>query len=330
MSELRLTGLDGKNPLAFLAALGVLNALDDQAKEGPTRPRLAWSSEGSFVPAIVDGPERAALLDLLWEDLASFRAEPAIEGLRYRKENGAEAHDLKPPPGVFGTYLRALLGDASGAGGEPDGGPALRRSLGLAAAFATDVAVDNNGNTKPTALHFTAGQQELLVMVEELMRGLRPEDFEEALFGPWLYQRPLPVLGWDSAAARDYALRAGDPSKEKKLGVPGADWLAFRGLPFVRVAPVRDRRGERIETTGCQGEWKTGVFRWPLWEVPLARPVIASLLACPELLTAEPRTLAARGISIVLEASIRRSDQGGYGSFAPARVAQPVEGEGFR
>jgi hypothetical protein len=71
---------------------------------------------------------------------------------------------------------------------------------------------------------------------------LKRADFEEALFGPWLYARALPVLQWDNSQTRDYALRASDPSKEKKLGVPGADWLAFRGLSFL-VAPVRDRIG---------------------------------------------------------------------------------------
>lgn len=316
MSELQLTGLDGKNPLAFLAALGVLNVLADHAKEGRPPPRLAWSTEGRFVPAIVDGPDRTALLEVLRVDLESFRNEPAIEGLRYPKEGGSEAHDLKPPPRWFVDYLKKL----STSGGEVS--PAMRRSLSFAAAFATDVATDNNGNTKPTALHFTAGQQEFLTMVTELVRGVRPEDFEEALFGPWRYQRPLPVLQWDNTASRDYALRASDPSKEKKLGVPGADWLAFRGLPFLRVAPEHGPRGNRIETTGCSGEWKTGAFRWPLWRRPLTRRVIAGLLASPEIVEADPRVLDARGVAIVLEAGIRRSDQGGYGSFAPAQVAR--------
>jgi hypothetical protein len=312
MSKLCLTGLDGKNPLAFLAALGVLNALADRAEGGEPAPKLVWRAEGTFLPVIIGGPEREALIEVLIEDLRSFRDEPAIEGLRYAKEGGAMAHDLKPPPGHFQRYLELLLHDGAA------GSPGQRRSLSFAAAFATDVAVDNKGNTKPTALHFTAGQQEFLDMVRELVLNVGREDLEEALFGPWRYLCPLPVLQWDSATSRDYALRASDPSKEK-LGVPGADWLAFRGLPLLRVAPV----GDRIETTGCRGGWKTGFFRWPLWSVPLARPVIASLLGSPEIFEAEPCVLSARGVALVLEAAIRRSEQGGYGSFAPAQVARP-------
>lgn len=157
-------------------------------------------------------------------------------------------------------------------------------------------------------------------MASELTYEVRVEDLEEALFGPWRYERSLPVLQWDNTSARDYALRASDPSKDKKLGVPGADWLAFRGLPFLRVAPV----GNRIVTTGCYGEWKTGAFRWPIWTVPLPRSVVGAVLTSPELFEVDPAVLRARGIEIVLESAIRRSDQGDYGSFAPARMARPT------
>ncbi len=109
MSELVLTGLDGKNPIAFLAALGVLNAATEATRAGSPAPRLAWRQTGTFLPVLVDGPDRSVLLDVLWKDVQAFRAEPAIEGLRYRKEGGAEAHDLKPPPGRFAEYLRGLV-----------------------------------------------------------------------------------------------------------------------------------------------------------------------------------------------------------------------------
>lgn len=327
MSELVLEGLDGKNPLAFLAALGVLGAVADSAKTAAEEPRLRWVLRGTYRPVLVGGPDRAGLIALLRKDLETFRDEPAIEGLRYAKASGAATHDLKPPPDRFRAYLSGLVERAQRQAEKapwPGTDPArerlpdvARRSLAFAAAFATDVACDNNGNTKPTALHFTAGQQELLAMVAELIRGVTDADLEEALFGPWRYERPLPVLQWDNTGTRDYALRASDPSKEKKLGVPGADWLAFRGLPFVRVVP----RGDTIVTTGCSGGWKTGVFRWPLWEVPLPRSVAAALLTSPELLDARPATMRARGVSMVFDADIHRSDQGGYGSFAPARVA---------
>lgn len=308
MSELILTGLDGKNPLAFFAALGVLNVLADRAKSGHSEPRLMWRAAGTYQPVIVGGPDREALIDVITQDLASFRDEAAIEKLRYRKDGGkgSEAHDLKPPPDHFVAYLRDLIASKS------------RRSLDFAAAFATDVATDNNGNTKPTALHFTAGQQEFLAMVRELIDGLRPEDFEEALFGPWRYERLLPVLRWDTAAVRDYAFRAGDPSKEKAPGIPGAEWLAFRGLPFFPVAP----EGRNVVTTGASGGWKGSSFRWPMWTVPLPRSVVRSLLTCSELFELESAVLRARGIAMVFQSGIRRAENGGRGNFTPAGVAK--------
>lgn len=303
MTDTLFTGLDGKNPLSFLAALGILNVISDHGSE--TQPRLRWESAGAYRPVLVDGPEPAAILDILEADREAFAREPALD-LHYQKAGGAAAHDLKPAPGRYVEYLHGLVrADAW-------------RSLSFAAAFATDVAVDNNGNTKPTALHFTAGQQEFLAMVSELRQGLVRADFEEALFGPWRYARPLPILQWDNSQARDYALRASDPSKEKKLGVPAADWLAFRGMPFIRVAPI----GQEVATTGCRGGWKTGSFRWPIWSGAIDRAVIHSLLASPELFAVEPRVLRSRGIAIVFESSIRRSDQGGYGSFSPASIAE--------
>ncbi len=305
MSELILTGLEGRNPLGFLAALGILNVVAE-AEAG--EPRLAWRSMGTYRPVLVGGPDRNILLDLLVQDAASLQGEPALQ-LGYRKGGeGPEAHDLKPPPTDFIRYLRGLLTSGS------------HRSLAYAAAFATDVAVDKNGNIKPTALHFTAGQQEFLAMVEELRKGVTRDDFEEALFGPWRYMRPLPVLQWDNSQTRDYALRARDPSKEKKLGVPAADWLAVRGLPFVRVAPT----GDRIATTGCRGGWKTGFFRWPMWTAPLTRQVVNSVLTSPEIFDMDFRVLRGRGIPVVFEAAISRTDQGGYGSFSPASVAERV------
>ncbi len=313
MSELLLTGLDGKNPLGFLAALGVLNALSDRVKDGAPEPRLSWRAGGTFQPVISGGPDREALIDVLAQDLASFRDEPAIERLRYRKAGeGALAHDLKPPPSEMVSYLRGLVKDD------------LRRSLALAACFATDVATDNNGNTKPTALHFTAGQQEFLAMVGELVEGVRPADLEEALFGPWRYERALPVLQWDNASARDYALRASDPSKDKKLGVPGADWLAFRGLPLLRVAPV----GDRIVTTGwCSGEWKTRPFRWPIWTAPLSRAVIGAVLSSRKSSRSMRRFFehgASRSSSEIRHPAETRAAMGG---FAPAPRGQAPPGE---
>lgn len=296
MPPLTLTGLDGTNPLGFLAALGALL--------GSSRERavsLRWELQGTWLP-VLDGcfADLDALVEELDRDRLECRSDPAL-ALTYGGKR-----DLKPKPKEFRRYLESLVGEATAKD---------RRSVDWAAAFATDVAVDNNGNTKPTALHFTAGQQQFLQMVGDLAGTVTAADLREALEGPWTYSRPLPVMGWDSTSTRDYALRASDPSLDKKLGVPGADWLAVRGLAMLPVAP----RGTRVLTTCCSGGWKDGQFTWPLWTVPLSATVSRTLLG-QEVGSMTPAERRARGIGIVLSSGIRRSDQGGYGSFEPATV----------
>jgi hypothetical protein len=295
--DLILHGLDGANPLGFLAALGALEGASNETGD----VRLSWRHEGEWRPVLTSTlTDMEALIDRLDQDRRACVLDPAL-ALEY-----AGKKDLKPPPADFRTYLAELREKATAA---------ERRSVDWASAFATDVAVDNNGNTKPTALHFTAGQQQFLQMVGELVTGVTKDDLREALEGPWRYERPLPVMGWDATSSRDYALRATDPSMDKKRGVPGADWLAVRGLTYFPTAP----RGTRIMTTGCQGGWKDGEFRWPLWTVPLQPAVIRSTLGLSTAgMLASER--AARGIAVVLSSGIRRSDQGGYGSFTPASV----------
>jgi hypothetical protein len=302
MTDIVLTGLDGSNPLGFLAGLGVLNVLGERG--GPAT--LAWRS-GDWRPIVHDDgvADGGALIEALRRDLATWKNDPCL-ALKYEKARGGRAWDLKPPPSVFRDYLDKLVKKSE---------PARRRSVDFAAAFATETAQDKiNGNTKPTALHFTMGRQQFLEMVARLQEGVTADDFREALFGDWRVRRPLPVLGWDSAATRDYALRASDPSKEKKEGVPGAEWLAFRGLSFIRVAS----RGDQIVTTGCSGGWKSGRFCWPLWDRPLARDTVQVVLQTSALDEVPEMTRRARGISAVFSSAIRRSDQSAYGGFAPA------------
>lgn len=298
MPDVTLSGLDGSNPLGFLAALGALAGLEG----GTSQPRLRWRYDGVWNPVLTsDHTDLGSLAEHLDRDRRRCIADAALS-LAYDGKR-----DLKPPPPVFRAYLAGLR-DAAG--------PADRGSIDWAAAFGTDIAVDNNGNTKPTALHFTAGQQQFLQMVEELVGKVTQEDLREAIEGPWRYDKPLPVMGCDATSSRDYALRAGNPSLDKKLGVPGADWLAVRGLTFLPCVP----RGRRVFTTGCAGRWKDGTFSWPIWTGALSSPVIRSLLRLNSVQMDRAERIA-RGVGAVFWSGIRRSDQGGYGSFEPSSAA---------
>lgn len=304
-----LPGLDAQNPLGFFAALGLLRVLDEHARQhGADRPRLAFAAAGAPTATILGHVSLDGLADVILADAAAQSASVAL-GLAYDADGrlckaSAEGatRDLKPSP----ASARELLKRARAS---------TRRDADLASGLFSELVQDNGGNTKPTAFHFTAGQQTFLLMVEELRRGITSEDVEEALVGPWRTTSALPSLSWDASVARNYALRASNPSKEKRGSVPVANWLAVHALGFFPVLP----RSGRLQTTGVRGGWKDGSFAWPVWSVPATVPVVRSLLR------EDPRALgsvarAALGVEVVFESGILRSDQGGYGSFTPADV----------
>lgn len=306
MSELTLTGLDGSNPLGFMAALGLLRLLDQRA-DPRERPSLHWHDHGRWHPVLRHAPPIEGVVDLVAQELQGWRDEPAL-GLRFEGQGAAE-DDLKPEPGdyrCFAEHAAALAATGHA------------RTAALAVAFASELVQDNNGKTKPTALHFTAGQQQFLNMVRQLLHGVCADDLREALIGPWRGNSRLPSMSWDASAARIYALRASDPSKEKRGSVPGADVLAFMSLP---TFPVVANPGMELVTACVTGGWKTSRFCWPLWTAPARHPTVHSLLLTGDLASTTAAQRAARGIAVVFQSNILRSDQGGYGSFTPARVA---------
>jgi hypothetical protein len=312
MNTIALTGLDAQNPLAFLAALGLLRVLDDDALgRGVVRPRLAFVDDGA--------PRAHVSSDLSFDEVvatvladAEAQATSLILSLAYLDDGTRvaasypdAARDLKPPPVV----ARQALSEAA---------TADRRTADLAAGFFSELVQDNNGNTKPTGFHFTAGQQSFLRMVDQLREGLTAADVREALLGPWTNTSTLPSLSWDASATRAYALRASNPSGEKRGSVPAANWL---GVMALSALPVSVSRG-RLRTTAIKGGWKDSEFTWPLWNSPASFPTIAALLRL-DARRWSARERVAMGIALVLSSRIARSDQGGYGSFSPAEVVVP-------
>lgn len=302
MKDIELLALRGRNPLGLFAALGVLDVSSRMLPD--RRVTLHWSE--SLEPyAVLRGPDSLDhLVDLCDMDRERWASSPV---LTWGPDGGEPLADLKPRP----DDLRGWIGETIRRGDRADSN--------LLGALVAEGARAGKGDSKPTHFHFTAGRQLFLVMVRELCDRVDAERILEGLVGPWRYDSPLPVLGWDVRGERIYALRGGDPAKEKKLGVPGADWLGFLGLRFF---PVASRRG-RLMTVGCAGRWKSELFTWPLWVSPLTAAVAASLLADENLgqyTVPERRQL---GVSELLRAPIRRADQGGYGSFgAPEPVVR--------
>lgn len=302
MTGVHLPPLIARSPLGFLAGLGALDVADRQAPE--CRPRLSWT-EGLLPHAVIDGPASIEqLVGWVEADLEGWRRSTLLS---WPSPEHPEP-DLKPEPAALHGWIGAMAEELT---------PDDRADSDLLVALMAEGAIAGKGNSKPTHLHFTAGQQLFLDMVREIRARMTRDDLMEALQGPWRDESTYPVLGWDVRGERIHALRGFAPSGEKRTGTPGADWLAFLGLRYFPVAV----RGEALLTSGCDREWKRGRFRWPVWPMPLTAPVVRSLL-CTDLASDSSAMLNRRGISHVFEAPIRRADQGGYGSFgAPVVIA---------
>ncbi|MGH4009075.1 MAG: type I-G CRISPR-associated protein, Cas3-extension family [Pseudonocardiaceae bacterium] len=306
--ELELPALDGTNPLGFLATLGVLDVVHRAGRE----PTMRWTADLVPVPVFRGVSGEDELVELVDADRLRWQDSVVLHGPANDRFD-----DLKPLPEAHHEWAREVVATLG----------VDRADADLFCGLLAEGAVDGKGNGKPTHLHFTAGQQKFLVMVRELASRVDAERIREAIFGPWREDSPLPTLSWSSQGERIYALRAVNPSSEKRLGVPGADWLAFLGLGFFPTRAVTGNYGQpaSLETSGCDRSWKRSALRWPLWTVPLERDTIWSLVGDSDVVGKDrrlsPDELRARGVLQVMQAPIRRSEQGGYGSFGGASVS---------
>ncbi len=296
MTTTHLTGLCGTNPLGFLAALGTQVAFASEQEQ----PRLWWTDD--VVPhAVVDfGLDRIAE-----QSMQVFAAWAASYTMNPQMPKGDE---LKLTPPDIRTYLELASRDLA---------------AGLATALVAEDSLDNNGKAKPTDLYFTAGQQKFLDTVRNVLRRVSCEDVLAGLAGPWPYGSELPSLGWDVADDRQYALRAKNPSPEKKSTNPGPEALALLGLTLHPVF----RGNDRTLTQGCSGAWKSASYSWPLWNKAASPNAVRSLLAHAydhPAAADRARWLRSWGVFRVMKSSIRRSGQGGYGTFGPPIVTWQV------
>lgn len=306
MPALKLTGLTANCALGYLAALGVMEALHSVVSPDI---EMRWSDD--FYPHAVlhglSGPEEliAALLDD-----------------RDRRRQGSV---LNHPPGkpfdTLGCSPEELLEWAHRIGELADDDPDVDQW----AALLIEGGFTAQGKAKPTHLDFSSGQVKFLKVVRLVADALDADLLDEAVFGPWRFESSLSTLRFDRDGERLAALRGVPPTKEPRNGVPGADWLAFRGLAFYPLTLVPGRDRARVVTAACDAGFKRSAFRWPVWCAPLDHPTIRALVTDPRLVgeRADQRIsnhqhLHAMGIDSVWESTIVRSAKG-YGSFGPPK-----------
>jgi hypothetical protein len=306
--SLELTGFDGQNPLAFLAALGTLRTLTLAWPDADVR--LSWHLRGAWHPMLhATCPlHQANVVETLQTELQCMERHPAF----------ALGDNLGVPPAVFQEYVQQAQAAAS---------PTDRRWADFAAAFACECTTTRDSKkqqvVQDTDLRTMsgAGHQDFLAIARHIVHNTTPRHLEKAIFQPWRYDDPIEkqTMRWDPMDDIRYALRwrdpSGDPVRKKRGTVLGANRLAIEGLPLLPTMPV----GSVLCTTSFTGQGsRDRCWTWPIWQALLTLDVVRSLLALCELQLPEPpRSLLIR-MGIVEINRSQRLTVGKFRNFAPA------------
>ncbi|MEM6790922.1 MAG: hypothetical protein AAF715_25610 [Myxococcota bacterium] len=295
-TDIVLTGLDGSDPLGWLAAIGTLRIV---ANAVPTA-RLRWALRERWIPVLSDLGD-LDLVEELMRDLEWWREAPP-PAIAFAIDADRKIQDLKHPPPEYREWMRQAMRSGD------------REWADHAMAYATGIVVDGSGQTKPTSFHFTAGTQRFMSVPVELLETVIEDDLRHALFGPWAERDKAKTFRWRAGGERSRALLSFDPSKRSASGAPGPNWLAFHALPLFPAVAI----GGRVRTACFTGRGRSESFAWPLWELDLRLDEAKGLVTF-DWVASDESNRHKRGVVAVFRSSIVRSNQG-YGSFSPASV----------
>lgn len=306
---LLLPGLDGTNPLGFLAALGVLRVLSFQ-EQGV---KLSWRlSDGTWRPEVFG--VRVPLPDLGAELHAAIR----------NLDRSAWSIDKELP------FLAARLREHASKS-VANSSQSNRLSADTLAAFGAECCREKKKVKKEEIEIFKDTEFRLVRSGDNQHNGLlayaqftlddcNAEQIQNSLASDWLYRDEKRSFRWDPAEDRGYALQWGNPSDDGALTERGANCLALFGMTCFPVIPVNDQ----VETTGFGlKEPKQASLTWPVWKHPINLGVVRSLLTLSESQKKQPDRfeLASLGIAAAYRCN-RVMTSTYYANFTPSqRVA---------
>jgi len=265
---LLLPGLDGSNPLGFLAALGLLRVLTSVPEVAPVR--MKWTpAGGALVPAIQSCSESTLneneLLHMLCEHLIDDIAEHPVQLLDALNEAKDDETERRH---VFLDRLDQATDDD-------------RMPSDWLAALASDFAPADAINQLQTARRdYYYGNLTSVIKLTKI------DHLRRSIFRSWDYADPLDnqSLHLDPSEDRRHAHQwnkpAGDPDRKKSGGMLGANRLAIEAIPLFTSFPETGT----LRTVGFTGNRSTNTrWTWPLWNVAIPLPVVQSLLLLPVL-----------------------------------------------
>ena len=297
-----LKGLDGGNPLAFLAVIGTLRtvALADPAADWRIRWRV---HNGTWISALSSNRvvSREELVEVLTPALR-YESTPEFDF----------AQNLNVSPEAF----RRVAGKAQYCASRRD-----RRYADFVASFSCELLVEtqDRNTIQNTALRTMsgAGHQHFLGTMKQLLAKTDADHLHRSLFETWDYSDEKLGLRWDPEEDRRYALRWDNPSGDAIKTMRGANRLAVEALPLLPTVP-----GDRqLDTTGFSNRDRAWLFAWPIWEDALSVDVVRSLLALSEIQKPEPDRANLQALGVVETYRSQRITVGKYRNFTGARPA---------
>ncbi len=286
--EIVLSGLDGANPLGFLAALGTLKLLDRARPEW--NARLSWVQRGGWRARLHSHTPLAP-------DQVIICLAPLLQAKRHPAESWSELQT--DDFAIVRELLRSARQRAS---------CKLRGDCDYLAAFASGVPGSNGKLLRspivlPRSDYFTGN-------VRQIVKETTGEHIRRTLFAPWDYADALDnrSLRLDPSEDRRHALQlhapTSDPARKKRGNMLGANRLALEALPLFTFHD--DRRRPEAVAFHYDRQRRVYEFIWPIWCSPVSSAGLQSLLALAELRDSPERVrdIGARGI-----AAIFRSDR---------------------
>lgn len=286
---LLLPGLDGANPLGFLAAIGLLKTLSDN--EDTPQIQMAWRvAQTTWIPC-VRIPDAAPLDEarvLDWLDCALVTDRAAHPANLYDELRRGGSNQASSRRTVF-AHVSAQATYSN------------RARADFLAAIASDMAAPDATNQLQTTR-----RDYHLKNIDAILKHTKREHLRRTLFLPWDYADSLEnqSLHLDPSEDRRYAYQwnmpSGDPNR-KHGNMLGANRLAIEAIEWFTSLP----RGDRLTTVGFFGH-RAGETRWTwlLWSAWASAMTVPSLLTL-EVLQAEVldektgRELAEMGVTAV-------------------------------
>ena len=306
--DVALPALDGRDHLAFLAALGTTRLIPGARLSFDTDTYTAViHSQHSTLHEVI-GAVRAVVTgmddDVLIPGVPSGFPEPS------RRTGG---DPMRVERSQFPQFARK------------HDDPSKTEWI---ASLVTDLATDEKGRVMLSLLQAPAGKQAMETMFAKALEHLTkdPSHLTRAYTG-W---KRVPGFTGEYFDHRAQSNAADNPTGESMMmGAPGPTWLALMALPCFTVTSVN---GRRPDTTGWHRphRYRPGVFAWPLWRQPLTPRAITTLIEHPKItitvhdtkkttdLTTPSDVLTELGIFYVGAASRRKLDGGkSAGVLAP-------------